>query len=205
MKVRGDDELLELLEVMGGAHDEPDAAAGVSDGDDLSPRKTPSGASPAGAAGAGEDACVPETGWNGSIWNPHVFETTTAPAAGIAGGAGERTVRFVSPQEEVLRQQAVAVVFSRFQVLGKELGVRLKNEMFERWQFSRKLREGRGGDPILPAESFFDPGLDAELQGLGVHKSQSRNLCCELGRASKSALKTLKKQLRGVGNTPAAG
>lgn len=72
-------------------------------------------------------------------------------------------------------------------------------------QFSRKLKEGRGGDPILPAESFFDPGLDAELRELGVHKSQSRNLCCELGRASKSALKTLRKQLRGVVNTPAAG
>lgn len=70
-------------------------------------------------------------------------------------------------------------------------------------QFSRKLKEGRGGDPILPAESFFDPGLDAELRELGVHKSQSKNLCCELGRASKSALKTLRKQLRGVVNTPA--
>lgn len=81
------------------------------------------------------------------------------------------------------------------QVLGKELGIRVKNEMFERWQFSRKLKEGRGGDPILPAQSFFDPGLDAELQGLGVNKAQSRNLCCELGRASKSALKTLKKQV----------
>lgn len=72
-------------------------------------------------------------------------------------------------------------------------------------QFSRKLKEGREGDPILPAESFFDPGLDAELQELGVHKSQSRNVCCELGRASKSALKTLRKQLRGVVNTPSAG
>lgn len=45
--------------------------------------------------------------------------------------------------------------------------------------------------------------MDAELRELGVHNSQSRNLCCELGRASKSALKTLRKQLRGVVNTPA--
>ncbi len=69
-------------------------------------------------------------------------------------------------------------------------------------QFSRKLKEGTGDDPILPAESYFDPGLDAELRELGVDKSQSRTLCCELGRASKSALKTLRKQLRSVVNAP---
>lgn len=157
-----------------------------------------------------EVACVPETGWNRSIWNPHVFESAAGTGAtAVIGGAA---MRFVSPREEVLRQQAVALVFSRFQartgnvrssscdaytyilpvaslflvlgleksvffrpnlffsegslffentvcarcrptplsvplplspslcmdvrlqVLGKELGVRLKNEMFERWQ-----------------------------------------------------------------------
>lgn len=34
MKVRGDDELLELLAVMGGDHEEPDAARGASDSHD---------------------------------------------------------------------------------------------------------------------------------------------------------------------------
>lgn len=40
-------------------------------------------------------------------------------------------------------------------------------------QFSRKLKEGPGGDPILPAASFFCPGLAAELQELGVSKPQA--------------------------------
>ncbi|CBJ26613.1 conserved unknown protein [Ectocarpus siliculosus] len=195
-RVRGDDELLELLGIMGGDNGEQDATTPAETSRDTRTHPAPA---------AGEFACVPETGWNSSIWNPHVFEPAAAPTVfGVASRTGEGLRRVVSPQEEVLRQQAVAIVFSRFQVLGKELGIRVKNEMFERWQFSRKLKEGRGGDPILPAESFFDPGLDAELQALGVHKAQSRNLCCELGRASKSALKTLKKQLRGVVNGPAA-
>lgn len=88
--------------------------------------------------------CVPETGWNSSIWNPHVSNNAAATAAtaaveGLAGGAvdngagaggvgawglgvegggaleGGRGIKLVSPQEEVLRQQAVATVFSRFQ------------------------------------------------------------------------------------------
>lgn len=69
-----------------------------------------------------EVACVPETGWNRSIWNPHVFEGAAVVAAadsgsiGNAGAIGAAAMRCVSPQEEVLRQQAVAVVFSRFQV-----------------------------------------------------------------------------------------
>ncbi|CAM9597240.1 unnamed protein product [Pylaiella littoralis] len=199
-RLRGDDELLDLLDIMGGHHGDEKQAAGL----DCSNSSSLNATTPTGAhqpSASDEVACVPETGWNRSIWNPHTFEE------GNAGAIGETAVRFVPPQEEVLRQQAVALVFSRFQVLGKELGVRLKNEMFERWQFSRKLKEGRGGDPILPAESFFDPGLDAELRELGVNKSQSRNLCCELGRASKAALKTLKKQLRGVvgGGAPSPG
>ncbi|CAN0204456.1 unnamed protein product [Ectocarpus sp. 12 AP-2014] len=195
-RVRGDDELLELLGIMSGDNGEQDATTPAETSRDTRTHPAPA---------AGEFACVPETGWNSSVWNPHVFEPAAAATGfGVASRTGEGVRRVVSPQEEVLRQQAVAIVFSRFQVLGKELGIRVKNEMFERWQFSRKLKEGRGGDPILPAESFFDPGLDAELQALGVHKAQSRNLCCELGRASKSALKTLKKQLRGVVNGPAA-
>ncbi|CAM9119404.1 unnamed protein product [Ectocarpus sp. 4 AP-2014] len=202
-RVRGDDELLELLGIMGGDNGEQDATTPAETSRDTRTHPAPA---------AGEFTCVPETGWNSSIWNPHVFEPAAAATGfGVASRTGEGVRRVVSPQEEVLRQQAVAIVFSRFQarretraVLGKELGIRVKNEMFERWQFSRKLKEGRRGDPILPAESFFDPGLDAELQVLGVHKAQSRNLCCELGRASKSALKTLKKQLRGVVNGPAA-
>ncbi|CAB1121124.1 unnamed protein product [Ectocarpus sp. CCAP 1310/34] len=296
-RVRGDNELLELLGIMGGDNGEQDAKTPAETSRDTRTHPAPA---------AGEFACVPETGWNSSIWNPHVFEPAAAATGfGVASRTGEGVRRVVSPQEEVLRQQAVAIVFSRFQarrktrgacdscllpatptavagglfrllrelggqgggakdreipgnpcvvlraqglmiyaslcnahngrgtlafqtprpssgsltpavtavafvppehgvlphaspamqVLGKELGIRVKNEMFERWQFSRKLKEGRGGDPILPAESFFDPGLDAELQALGVHKAQSRNLCCELGRASKSALKTLKKQV----------
>ena len=67
-----------------------------------------------------ESACVPETGWNRSIWNPHVSDEAAGVAAvvgaGGAGGIGEAAMRLVSPQEEVLRQQAVAVVFARFQV-----------------------------------------------------------------------------------------
>lgn len=68
---------------------------------------TPTGAHQPSASN--EVACVPETGWNRSIWNPHIFEE------GNAGAIGETAVRFVPPQEEVLRQQAVALVFSRFQ------------------------------------------------------------------------------------------
>lgn len=44
--------------------------------------------------------------------------------------------------------------------------------VFSRVQFSRKLKEGRGGDPILPAGAYFDKGLDAELQELGVPRNQ---------------------------------
>eukprot|EP00752_Nemacystus_decipiens_P014681 g13077.t1 len=211
--MRGDDELLELLGIMGrelGGHGSGEEKGG-SNSARTSARKDV--ATTTASTDELEPACcVPETGWNRTIWNPHVRHEAEAarvsgPGVGVggAGGMGEAAMRLVSPQEEVLRQQAVAAVFAKFQVLGKELGIRAKNEMFERWQFSRKLKEGRGGDPILPAESFFDPALDAELRELGVHKSQSRNLCCELGRASKSALKTLRKQLRGLVNTPGAG
>eukprot|EP00904_Undaria_pinnatifida_P005441 jgi/Undpi1/2026/HiC_scaffold_12.g05412.m1 len=221
-RVRGDDELMELLGMMGGVDPKEGKVATTKAGAGVSLKK---------ATTHPEVVCVPETGWNSSIWNPNVSNNAAATAAtaaveGLAGGAvdngagaggvgewglgvegggaleGGRGIKLVSPQEEVLRQQAVATVFSRFQVLGKELGIRAKNEMFERWQFSQKLREGRGGDPILPAKAFFDPALDAELQELGVHKTQARNLCCELGRASKSSLKTLTRQLRvGVGSS----
>ena len=72
-------------------------------------------------AAVGEFACVPETGWNSSIWNPHVFEpAAAATGTGVAGRIGEGVRRVVSPQEEVLRQQAVAIVFSRFQARRKE-------------------------------------------------------------------------------------
>lgn len=68
------------------------------------------------APAAGEFACVPETGWNSSIWNPHVFEPAAAATGlGVTSRTGEGARRVVSPQEEVLRQQAVAIVFSRFQ------------------------------------------------------------------------------------------
>lgn len=130
----------------------------------------------------------------GPLWPAHTAAgllacQTPRPSRGSLTPAVP-AVTFIQPEHGALPHASPAM-----QVLGKELGIRVKNEMFERWQFSRKLKEGRGGDPILPSESFFDPGLDAELQALGVHRAQSRNLCCELGRASKSALKTLKKQV----------
>ncbi|CAM9682484.1 unnamed protein product [Choristocarpus tenellus] len=102
----------------------------------------------------------------------------------------------VSPHDEILRQQAVARVFSRFQVLGKELGIKLKNEVFERWQFSRKLHEERGGDPLIPLHAFNDGGLHRELVDLGLTKAQAKIFVCQLGRASNTALEALAKQMR---------
>ncbi|CAN0092714.1 unnamed protein product, partial [Ascophyllum nodosum] len=216
-KVRGDDELFEILSSMGGSHRESDK----TDKNVPHERSRRSlGEDQKCLGGTDGPICVPEAGWNRSIWNPHVGDSSisggiipkgalhlpqgsvsVAEAKGSApwpSGAGQSATwtRPVFPQEEVLRQQAVAVVFSRFQTLCKELGIRAKNEVFERWQFSRKLKEGPGGDPILPAAAFFDPGLEAELRELGVTKSQAKKACSELGRASKSALKTLSKQLR---------
>lgn len=81
---------------------------------------------------ADNSVLVPDAGWNRSIWNPHVVPPTPPTSEGteispdnkasISGNGGlapwqSNTTRFVSPQEEALRQQAVAVVFSRFQVM----------------------------------------------------------------------------------------
>lgn len=82
---------------------------------------------------ADDSVLVPDAGWNRSIWNPHVVPppapltlegigTSPDNKASISGDErlapwqSTRT-RLISPQEEALRQQAVAVVFSRFQVM----------------------------------------------------------------------------------------
>ena len=118
----------------------PPTSHNSSNGDQRKPNKSsPKAATPHEAV-----VCVPETGWNSSIWNPHVSDGIAAAAAaaaagGVACGAassgagtggggaaglsleeggafrGGGGVKLVSPQEEVLRQQAVATVFSRFQ------------------------------------------------------------------------------------------
>lgn len=85
-------------------------------------QRSPHDAATTTASSAEQPVFVPEAGWNRSIWNPHVFDNEAAGAAAtnaVAGGTddmGEMAMRRVSPQEEVLRQQAVAVVFARFQV-----------------------------------------------------------------------------------------
>ncbi|CAN0034104.1 unnamed protein product, partial [Discosporangium mesarthrocarpum] len=151
--------------------------------------------------GEEERRLVPEVGWNKSIWNPHVSMRVRHGAHVTVGSTFSRVSArsaVVSPYEETLRQQAVAYVFTRFQASeGKEIGIKVKNEMFERWQqFSRKLKEGQGRDPIIPAKAFSDEGLHAELLGLGVGKAQAHNFCCELGHAAKVALQNLSRQLR---------
>jgi Phosphorylated CTD interacting factor 1 WW domain len=190
MKLRGDDDLADLLAELSG---EP-AASKLPES---VIQETPSDR----AASAAESAehYEPETGWNShSIWNPHV-SAGAAVAQSFEASAGAALP--ATPQLECLRQQALGTLRSRFSALGLELGIKLKNETFEKWQFGQKLSEQGdaalpGDDPLIPRGAFRDKALGTELKELGVQPQLAANAVNELERAAKSALQALHKLMR---------
>jgi Phosphorylated CTD interacting factor 1 WW domain len=190
MKLRGDDDLADLLAELSG---EPAA----SELPEIASQETP----PDTAASAAESAehYEPETGWNSqSIWNPHV-SAGAAVAQCFEASAGAALP--ATPQLECLRQQALGTLRSRFSALGLELGIKLKNETFEKWQFGQKLSEQGdaalpGDDPLIPRGAFRDKALGTELKELGAQPQLAANAVKELERAAKSALQALHKLMR---------
>eukprot|EP00953_Heterococcus_sp_UTEX-ZZ885_P001319 1224-Heterococcus_DN1.PRE.1 len=190
MKLRGDDDLADLLAELSGeptASELPENAILETASD------------PAASAAESAEHYEPETGWNSqSIWNPHV-SAGAAVAQCFEASAGAALP--ATPQLECLRQQALVTLRSRFSALGLELGIKLKNETFEKWQFGQKLSEQGdaalpGDDPLIPRGAFRDKALSTELKELGAQPQLASNAVKELERAAKSALQALHKLMR---------
>eukprot|EP00953_Heterococcus_sp_UTEX-ZZ885_P041668 21239-Heterococcus_DN1.PRE.2 len=192
MKLRGDDDLADLLAELSG---EPTASELPKN----AILETPPAAAAAASAAESAEHYEPETGWNSqSIWNPHV-SAGAAVAQCFEASAGAALP--ATPQLECLRQQALVTLRSRFSALGLELGIKLKNETFEKWQFGQKLSEQGdaalpGDDPLIPRGAFRDKALSTELKELGAQPQLASNAVKELERAAKSALQALHKLMR---------
>ncbi|KAG5177695.1 phosphorylated CTD interacting factor 1 WW domain-containing protein [Tribonema minus] len=187
-RLRGDDELDMLLASM--------------EGDETPTNQSDDGGSAAPTLGvAGEQhtqRAEPERGWNKAVWNAGVCK----PEDAIAAAMPDRVAMQTTPQVECLRQQALTVLRARFAALTTELGVRVKNDVFEKWQFGQKARERAtdgalpGDDPLLPRGAFRDGTLVAALEAAGADGAQAHVAVRELGRAARAALQVFNKQLR---------
>lgn len=208
MRCRGDDELEALLSSMSAS------AGGKERGVDPTRRKQQqvvAGALVAPASGA-LDCSEEEEEQSGAIWNRLVHcdravdqDLVSRSALGRSGAL----VPFCSPVEETHRQQAVSTVRATFHTLTAELGIKLTNEVFEKWQFTRtladRLEEMSGSradpmsDPLIPRLSKrADPELMAALKQGGCSDQQAQNFSRELMRACKKAKQWLAKTERGA-------
>ncbi|CAM9416480.1 unnamed protein product [Chrysoparadoxa australica] len=190
--MRGDDELLELLGEM---------ASNNNLDEDSSDESRGSSGKPSGVkrdwSGRPVKAATERTEPNKSlIWNPHARADIDLEWTALRKGSG--LSRGSSPQAELTRHQAISSIKARFKALCIEIGQQLPSKHLENWIFAQKLKEGAGGDPLVPlvSASSVDASLLKELCSRGVKKGDARNVCRELNRAAISASKAMRKQLR---------